>query len=279
MSLFFDFLFDLWYNMPTNWVIYPIGNGVGCMERDFKKEQEKCKRLGALKFKDFVLRLEEKKYSLVKRIFPSIISKYDKFFDFRKKQELKRAKTEQERQLIIKKYQQAKMMVRIQYNNNQNANYHISSLRPTQMYHYAKWNKRIHERGLKKDIAVTLGALGLSFLNPITLVIVPIELLSMFIDFECVNLQNYTISRMEEKKETIERMESRNITKEVQRHGEAAKVIGKAMTQTENIPEPEMVINSITSKEQLEQIKDMLLRTKSKREVMQKEKIKQMGVK
>ncbi len=239
------------------------------MERDFKKEQERCKKLGALKFKDFVLKLEQKKYALIKKFFPNIIKKYDKFFDFRKKHELKKAKTEEERKRIIRKYQQAKMMIRIQYNNNQNANYHVSELRPTQMYHYAKWNKNIHERGLKKDIAVALGAVGLSFINPIALVLVPIELASAFIDFQCVNLQNYTISRMEEKHEVYEKLEARRVTREVKEHGEAAKVIAKTIEQTEDIPEPSMLIDNIESREQLEQLREMLLASKRRREARQ----------
>ena len=262
--------------MPTNWVIYPIGIGVEVMERDYKKEQEKYIKLGAKKFQKFVLSLESKKYAFIKKIFPNIISKYDKFFDFRKKYELKRAKTEEERKRIIKKYQQAKMMIRIQYNNNQNANYHMSGLRPTQMYHYAKWNKAIHERSMKKDIIVTLGALGLSAVTPLSLILVPIELASMFIDFECINLQNYTISRMEEKKSTIEKIESRAVTKEVKEHGEAAKVISKTIEQSEDLPEPDKLIENITSIEQLEQIKEMLLRTKRTREAAKQ---KAMGVK
>ncbi len=236
------------------------------MERDYKKEQELYKKRGALKFKDFVLKLEEKKYRIIKKLFPNIITRYDKLFDLRKKYELKRSKTEEERKQIIKKYQQAKMMVRIQYNNNENANYHISNLRPTQMYHYAQWNKRVHERGLKKDIAVSLAAIGLSVLNPLTLVIVPFEIASLAIDYQCINLQKYNISRMEEKQETIKRMEAKRVTREVKSHGEAAKVISKTLDSTENLPEPKDVIENITSIEQLHQIKDMLLREKQKRE-------------
>ena len=77
--------------------------------------------------------------------------------------------------------------------------------------------------------------LPLSVLNPLTLVIVPFELTSMFIDYQCINLQKYNISRMEEKQEVLRKMEAKKVTQEVKSHGEAAKVITKTLENNEDI--------------------------------------------
>ena len=236
------------------------------MEKDYKKQQELCKKLGAERFRKIVLKIEKTKFKLEKRLFPNILTRYEKRLDKMKNKELKKATTEEQKQEILTKYKSIKMFVRKQYHNNENANYHMSSLRPTQMYEFAKWNKDIHIRSMKKDIIVAASSIGLSFINPFFLIVLPYELLSMFIDFQCINLQNYTMSRMEEKEEIIKKMEERKLRSEIKNHGEAAKVISKTIEESVDVPEPDQIIDNIENIEQLKQIKEMLLNAKVKRQ-------------
>lgn len=236
------------------------------MEKDYKKEQALYKKLGAERFQKVVLKLEKSKFKLEKKLFPNLIKTYEKRLDKKKTKELKKATSEEEKQIIIAKYKLNKMIVRSQYNNNENINYHMSSLKPTMMYQFAKMNKDIHIRSIKKDIIIALSSLGLSFINPLFLIVLAYELLSMFIDFECINLQNYTMSRMEEKEEIIKKIEQRKLNSEIKSHGEAAKVISKTIEQSEDVPEPSKIIDNIDNIEQLKQIKDMLLKTYEKRQ-------------
>ena len=97
------------------------------------------------------------------------------------------------------------------------------------------------------------------------------EALSAFINFECINIQDYNIYRFKQKKVVLEKIEERQQRKSQEEYGEAAKVITSVMNEKEKtnnpteIPNPAEVISRM-NKEQLIQFKNMLKKEQQKRE-------------
>ena len=124
------------------------------------------------------------------------------------------------------------------------------------------WNKNIHKRG------IIINAITIPLLTAATIAGIPLaipflieELASAFINFQCINIQNYNIYRFQEREDTFKKMEARRMANNMQKHGEAAKVISKAMEKTEDIPTMKQIIEGIETKEQLEQLRSLVQAT------------------
>lgn len=74
------------------------------MENNYKKKIKLCEKLGALKFQKAVFKIEEIKYKLIKKLFPNYIKYIDLIINFNRNLKLKKAKTKEERTLIIDYY-------------------------------------------------------------------------------------------------------------------------------------------------------------------------------
>ena len=90
------------------------------------------------------------------------------------------------------------------------------------------------------------------------MVFIPFELLSMFINFECVNIQNHNLYRLAEKKEKLEQIQIRNTKRNVKKFEQANKLIADRHHELKNVPTIDNIIESIKTKEQLEQLKKLI---------------------
>lgn len=131
--------------------------------------------------------------------------------------------------------------------------------KPTEILNYLDWNKIIHIRGIIKNTILipVLGiatALGFGIAIPFLLT----EIFSLFINFQCVNIQNYNICRVKEKEETYKKLAERKLKNNVAQYGEAAKVIDKTLGETEDIPSFKQILANATTKEELEQLKKLI---------------------
>ena len=159
------------------------------------------------------------------------------------------------------------MEKRKELNQEKNRNYHLDSKKPTEIYKYLEWNKSVHRRGLiKNSIFIALFIAGMISGYSLAGVLLLLELISTAINFECVNIQNYNICRYKRTKEILEKKEKRQIESNIEEFGQAAEVIHKSIEESEDVPSIEEVISNITDKEQLEQLKKLLIRTKEERE-------------
>lgn len=224
---------------------------------DNKKKIKICEMLGARQFQTVVFEVERIKFKLIKKLFPNFLKHFEKRLDKQKAKELEKVHSEYTRREIISKYQELKTQLRREMNFEQNRNYHMNKHNPTKFIHYLEWNKAIHKKGLIKD-AIALPALILAtFLGAgtATIPLIAIELFSAFINFECVNIQNYNIYRFKEKEETLKKLEKRKNESEIKKYGEALGVIEKTMKQSEDIPTIDELLKNINSIEQLNQMK------------------------
>ncbi len=248
------------------------------MEKDerakYKKRIKTYKKLGAEEFQEVVFTVERLKFKVLKKIIPDFLEKYDKYCDRTKEKALKKAKTEEQRKTINRVTAMYKMDARIEYNQEKNRNYHMNSNRPMEIYEYLKWNKSVHVRGMITDtiliIATSIGivtGLPLGFLIPALLV----ELVSLGINFECVNIQNYNMCRYKLVEESIIKRYQKKVDREIEEYGDIAEKVHTKIEETGKIPSiTEMIENS--TPEQIRKMKEIINAEIRKRE---EEKIKE----
>ena len=229
------------------------------MKQDYKKKQELYKKLGAEKFQKVVFAVENLKYKLLKKFWPNFIDFYDKQCDKKRDKELKKEKYPKKRREIIERYRYEKMAIRKEMNREQNRNYHMDMNKPTEILHYLEWNKSVHVKGMIKNAVLipALGvatALGFGIAIPFLLA----EIFSLFINFQCINIQNYNICRVKEREQTFQKLAERRLRSNIAQYGEAAKVIDKTLGETEDIPSFKQILENAKTPEELEQLKKLI---------------------
>lgn len=230
---------------------------------DYEKKIALCERLGAKYFQKIVFLVEKLKYKVIK-LFPDYMEKCDKLCDRAKEKALKKAKTPEEAQEIKEHYIQQKMLLRKELHTEQNRNYHMDPNKPTEIIKYLNSNKDVHMHGMIRNliaIPALLVAVGLGFAPYATIPVLVMTLGSLFINFQCVNLQNYNIYQYEPRKERMQRGEERHDKRNIERYSEAGAVVSRCMEKTDDIPTLTEIIDSIETKEELEQFKKLVQQT------------------
>ncbi len=237
----------------------------------YKKKIKLYDKLGASKFQKVVFAVERGKFKLIKKVCPNFIKYYDKFVDLQKKISLKFAKTEKEKDQIKRDAKFNKMAMRKEFNLEKNRNYHLDLNRPTEMFKYLEWNKKVHKKGLIKDLIIAPVLLAGTITNvPGCLPLLLLELLSAGVNFECVNIQNYNICRLKLVEKGLKRKEQETEKKKIEMYGDAAEVIYKSVEENENLPTFDQILDKIETKEQLRQMR-ALFQTSQQERAKQKE--------
>ena len=236
-------------------------------ERQKWKQQIKlCEKFGAKRFQKVVFGVEKAKFKVLKTIAPNFIEYYDKYCDWKKKKALKRAKTQEEKDMIIQRAQFEKMAMRKDFHQEKDRNYHMDSKKPTEIYQYLEWNKGVHKKGMIKNAILLPIFIGGSIMGvPGALPLAIFELLSAGINFECINIQNYNIGRYKIMEETMKKREARTVKKDIEEFGQDYEVIYSTMKKKEDLPSWDEILQGIRNPEQLKQFREMLLREQSNR--------------
>lgn len=215
------------------------------------------------------LKREESKENFRKKVkasHPKLLEFYDKYL--KETDSYEGLEPEEQINMAITLSKISKMAIRKEFYQEKNANYHMDSKRPTSMKKYLEWNKKIHVRGLMTNILalpVLLAAIGLGFGPAIPLLV--IELASMGINFQCINIQNYNLCRFKITEEALKKQEQRKREKSIKNYGEASKVIYKSMASNENLPSFSQIISELTDKEQALQLRNLIKAAAAERNV------------
>lgn len=241
------------------------------MNEDYKKQIELSEKLGAVPFQKVVFGVEKLKFKVEKKLFPNLPKWYDKQMNKRKSKELKKVTSEEQRQEIISRYRTQKMIFRKEFYSEQNRNYHMDENKPLEILNYLEWNKSVHKKGLKTN-AVLIPILGaaslLGFVPAIPLLCM--ETGAAFINFQCVNLQNYNIARVKERADVLQKMADRKNKRTMEKYGQGVEVIDAAMKKTDDVPTVDDIISNIHNKEQAEQLKKFLELRRMRNEAVKK---------
>ena len=228
----------------------------------YKKKMHLYKMLGAERFQKVVFAIERGKYRLLKKLFPNYMSFQNRISNFFLKKKLDKANSPEEYENILMKSKMDKMHARAEWNREKNRNYHMDNKNPTEIISYLNWNKDVHKKGLIKNgiessILIILTVAGVPYLLPF----IAAEAVSTFLNFQCVNLQNYNICRYKISEEIIKKKEERDRTRRIENYGEAEKVIAKVVIdQKKESGEIDIdeIIAGITTEEQLLQLMKFL---------------------
>lgn len=214
------------------------------------------------------IKKEERKEKFRKKIkvsFPKLLDFYDKYF--KEVDPYEGLTPEEQIQKAIELMKISKMAIRKEFYQEKNANYHIDRKRPTSMKRYLEWNKKIHVKGIIGNsiaIPILLVASALGFGAAIPFLI--IEILSLGINFECINIQNYNLCRFKMTEESLKKQEQRKTQKSIERFGKAAEVVYKSIEKSESLPSFEEIVEKIENIEQLRQMRDLIMKETKERQ-------------
>lgn len=202
----------------------------------------------------------------VKVTNPKILKFYDECFKI--DNPLKELEPEEQIKKIKELNKFSKMYMRKEFYQEKNRNYHIDSRKPTEIYKYLEWNKRVHVKGIIKDmilIPILVGATitGLPYAVPLLLM----ELLSAGINFECINIQNYNMCRFKMTEKALKKQEERKVAETIREYKDATKLLYDSISKTDDLPSFSEIINNVSDTNQLKQLREMLSKSKEERSV------------
>lgn len=228
-------------------------------------------KLGALKFQKVVFYVEKLKFKAIDKFFPNADILFSNYCDKKVKKLCNKNISKEEKNNIIFNYNCKKMAFKRELIEKKNRNYHFNSSNASSFYKYLLWNKNVHKNGMIRDlIGILLSSLVLfissGVLSTLVIIILIYSMISFGIDFQCVNLQNYNICRFEEKRELLSRLEDRKRNSDIKNYSNVSeKVYEKLKTNVER-PKSSDIVRSLTTKEELEELRKLLLEIKNQRE-------------
>jgi len=218
--------------------------------------------IGSKWFRKCALKLEEIKYKVLNQFFPNYEEVFEQKLTKKLNKELKKPHTEKEKEIILNNYHKRILESRKEQNSKRNRNYHINRDNPMDIIRYLKNNKKIHQRGLIKNGIIYLILIPLFFTGIPLYITIPLTLInsiSSAINFECINLQNYNIKRIENKSEQLEYYRKRKEEKDLERYKDIIHVVSDKINNSKEIPSKEEVVAQLTTREQIKQMRNLLL--------------------
>ena len=262
-----------------------------------EKEQERWKRklyqkkyklhekLGARWFQNIVGKYDQKKFwllnkvrnrkrsKLLTKLFPKRKKKekpsiIDRFINYREKELLKKATTEEQIRIIKEETIRNKNIIKKQIKEGKSVNYYEGVDRRVELFpDYLRLNKKHHQNALKKDMVVIGICIGVGLLGMPVLpwIVGSYQALDVIKDLQCINLQEYNLARIK----TIEKkLVARNMQKMQQIYNEnqeAIESLQKAKQQGKDIYTVEGLLDSLDSVEALQQLRKSFLETKEEK--------------
>lgn len=228
--------------------------------------------LGAEWFQKVVFKVEDIKYKIIDKFFPNISNLYEKLCNKRYLNIINK-NTKIDKDALLNKFQKEKLEFRKELANRKNRNYHYNPNYPTKFVGYLELNKKIHQRGIIKNVLIITSVVVLSiiFENSIPIIsysIISFELLSAFINFECINLQNYNLCRFKNEKmqNFLKKSEEHRLNANLKKLNDGIKPVSKSIKNQIELPTIDQVIDNVKTNNQkiqlLEYAKEQLLNMK-----------------
>lgn len=249
---------------------------------DLKRKKILYEKLGALKFQKVVFYVEKLKFKLIDKFFPNIDSWFNKYCEKKITILCKKNISEEEKNNIIFHYNCMKMAFKRELIEKKNRNYHFNSNNASSFYKYLLWNKSIHQKGIIRDvigilISTFIICLSSGILNILSIFFLLCSALSLGINFQCVNLQNYNMCRFQEKSQLLEKIEERKRNCDYKNYSNISDKVYEKLKDSKQIPTSSEVVKSLTTKEELEELRKLALEIKKQRETKEDNNIKTKG--
>lgn len=238
---------------------------------DFKRKKQLYEKLGALKFQKIVFKVEKLKFKIIDKVCPNIYLKYNNWCDKKVNKLCSKNISEEEKNNIRFEYNCRKMAFKRELMERKNVNYHFNNSNASKFYKYLEWNKKVHVKGMINDtIAIILSIIGICLFNNVFFILSCLSLIyniiSLGINFECVNLQNYNLCRFEEKKQILVRLEERSKEMDLKKYSDVSKKIYSELVSSVELPKSDEVVSKLTTVEELRQLRALVLEIKKQRD-------------
>ena len=234
-------------------------------DEEIKRKLKRYERLGARKFQQLVFGVERIKYSILLTCFPRITTHYEKLLTKSTEKKLKKCHSDDEKKALLENARYQKLLFRKEMHSRKNRNYHYRFGYSKELIPYLEWNKRIHQKGLRQNGVVMMACLllGLSplvsgIVAPLCLGIFIAEGISALINFECINLQEYNLTRIKQN-EKLKQIEEKIENRDLKKYCPATKIIASSLTRQEDIPSVHSLKEEFTTREELENLRSLLL--------------------
>lgn len=239
------------------------------VRNQYNKKAKIHKKFGAEKFQKFVLSFDKVKFKvlnrkLIKKIY---IKLSDKIIQYNTDKYLCKGKPITEEQLDYE--WRSKTLVRVELNERKSLNYHIGVNRRKEQFPLAlEMNKRIHKDSIKRNgkifgVCVGLGLLGMPILPQL---IGGYQILAAFKNMQCINIQEYNLSRMKAEERRIATINMREINRIGKNNQDLISELSKAKKRGESVATLESIVAGLNTKESLEQMRALILHQKRRLE-------------
>lgn len=222
------------------------------------------KMLGSEQFQKVVFAVEKIKFKLIDLLpfnLDAFISKrYNKIYAKKAKKLYSEAtKKELKQNLLFKQLHLKKEISR-----KQNNNYHINFYNIEETKKYLENNKKIHINGLKSNLiyfVILLLPLILSSGVPfiVSLILLFLNILGTIINFECINLQNYNLERLEKSSQRLKNIQERKNKKYYENNKEIIEGIKEEFVKNPEILKTQQLLKIAKEKESLNQLRNLVL--------------------
>ena len=231
---------------------------------DNSKKKRMYEMFGALWFQKVVFKVEDLKFKFIDKFCPNIGDWYSNKCDDKANELCLKAKTEEEKNAIRFDYNCKKMRFKRELIEKKNRNYHMDFNNSSTFYNYLLWNKKVHRNGIITNL-VSLGVLGVvlpftsGFWFGLGCSLIGYNIISLGVNFECVNLQNYNICRFDERRETLAKLEKRRKESDAKKYALCGEKIYKKLESSVESPKTSEVVSSMTTLEELQQLRNLAL--------------------
>lgn len=215
------------------------------------------KLLGAEFFQGIVFRVEKLKYKLL-HLIPNVEEKLDFIID--KQYDFKIRFNKDKSEELNEKRKFSKMRYRKELYSNKNINYHCDMEYPIEFIRQLEFNKGVHVKGLTANIgallALLVGSLIFTVSSPIVIGLTIFQIISLIINFECVNLQNYNLERFnnERIKTSFKKKTIRSYQNNYKKYEHASKKIENLVKKSSTIPSVSDTISAMETEEEKEEL-------------------------
>ena len=222
-------------------------------------------------FQSRVFDLEMIKFKVQDRLFPNYDSFVEKRIKKRVDQKLDKVQTEEERILVINESKQSMLDLRKEKHRKENMNYHLDIDNPEKTLLWLNKNKVIHKRGLMKNfikipilvvllIGSTMSIFGgfNSLINVVSILGLIVESVSVFINTNCILLQNYNIKRVNKYIEGPYQKRKKRLQKKAEEYREVTSVVSRKVREGEDIPSIDEVLAGIQTSAQAKQLLELV---------------------
>ncbi|MCR5483608.1 MAG: hypothetical protein K6E99_04330 [Bacilli bacterium] len=229
------------------------------------KKEELAKKLGAKKFQKLVYKVESIKYSLLKNQLSFLLPLVEKSMKKRRNNLINNTNDPIKQDLIDNDYKRNLILFRKELNQEKNRNYHFDVDYSKNFKDYLLWNKKVHLKGIAKNVILIVLSLSLLVISQgllfnVGVVLGIINSLGLVINFECVNLQNYHLSRYEKVEDKLEERKKETLLQKNKKYSNAINAINKQIEQSNELPKLDVRSMQI---EELKELKQLLLEVNS----------------